>query len=240
MTAQLPLLGAVPPPTQAGPRVARPQSQLRSLSGETDVAGPALKATGPSRFSRAEAHSATDPERLDLGPIFVQAVPLPSPPSEPLWGTASRKPFPTHWPLSRSPTDPLPLPHRCQGVSGTYGCPWVLDSEPWVGSWLLLQTSMWLRPLRKGDKTLTSRVAEGLGAGCGSSFLSQSGGLRFTGGRGLGGGPTADSAVPPPLPLLPGRLASTLVAWPAPRVSRSCPGSPPTASRSPLVWKGVR
>lgn len=70
---------------------------------------PSLKATAASRLSRAEAHSATDPERLDLGPIFVQAVPLPSPPSELLWGTAGRKLVPTHWPLPRSPPDPLPL-----------------------------------------------------------------------------------------------------------------------------------
>ena len=212
MTAQLPLLGAGPPPAQAGPRVARrPRSQLRSLTGETEVAGPAFKAAGAPRLSRDEAHSATDPERLDLGPIFVQAVPLPSPPSEPLWGTASRKPFPTH---GHCPGRPRTLCPSLTGARVSLGLVMGVrgrwTQSPGSGLGFSSKHPCGLDPSVKGTRHSRPGWLKGLW-GDGSSSLSQFGGLRFTGGHGLGGWAHCG------LCSLSSRCpASTLVAWPAP------------------------
>lgn len=222
---------------------------------------PSLKATGASRLSRAEAHSATDPERLDLGPIFVQAVPLPSHPSEPLWGTAGRKALPTHWPLPRSPMGSLPLLTGAgvslglvTGVRGRW------TQSPGSGLGFSSKHPCSLDPSVKGTRRSRPGWLRGLG-GVGAASSRSLGGCGSRVDVGLGVGPlrTLQSLLPfpcylaalPPLwwPGLPLRFLEVALEAPplrpghpwsgrgsgSPSWDQSALGQPPTAAHFPFL-----
>ena len=116
--------------------------------------------------------------------------------------------------------------------------------KPWTQSLDRVSASpWWLRPLCKGTRHSPPRWLRDL-RGCGP-FLSQSGGLGFTGTHGLGVG-----LFPPSLPCLPTRFLEASLGLEGssvdPSGTRVCPGPDPGCSTrllqpfvlTPQLWQG--